>query len=230
MVVAPGGTHIYGLAHGGGVAIYARDAAGRPVPAGVAVVPSARDLAPAPDGRDLYVIAQDGEEDGALTHFSVGAGGALTYVGCYGLPAGAGRPGSTSSSGPRTSRSARMGGTSTSSAPAWAVPARGGRPAHLRRQRQGRLGDVRALALSPDGRNVYVASGGETPFPESRIVHFRRDPATGALTYAGCLGADFRDGTGCPALPPGVVSTAGAKRSWSARTAGTCTRPAGSGV
>ena len=59
-----------------------------------AVAPASATAAPltysalSPDGRDLYVASQTDEEDGALTHFSVGAGGALTYVGCYGLPAG----------------------------------------------------------------------------------------------------------------------------------------------
>ena len=52
-----------------------------------------RGQALSPDGQDLYVIAQDGEEDGALSHYKVGAGGGTTYVGCYGILAGCGPSG-----------------------------------------------------------------------------------------------------------------------------------------
>ena len=146
-----------------------------------------------PDGRDLYVASQTDEEDGALTHFSVGAGGALTYVGCYGCPQGASRPGSTSSSGRRASWSARTGGTSTCSAPDLGQYRRGadGRLTYVGKDTSGRLGNVRSLAISPDGRHLYAAGGDETLFRDSRVVHFRRDAATGATAYAGCIGTDF---------------------------------------
>ncbi len=212
VVVAPGGTHIYGLAHRGGVAIYARDAAGRPAPAGAVVVPGARGFALAPDGRDLYVIAQDGEEDGALTHFSVGADGALTHVGCYGLPAQCGPSGFSEYDWPMDIVVSPDGRDVYVLGPGLSHYRRGadGRLTFVGKATGGRLGDARQFALSPDGRNLYVATGDTNPFRESRISHFQRDPATGTMTYAGCVGTDFNGGAPtCVALPPGVVSTAG---------------------
>jgi DNA-binding beta-propeller fold protein YncE len=58
-----------------------------------------------------------------------------------------------------------------------------------------------ALALSPDGRTLYVASYGVSHIvsgnPGSLAV-FARDPASGRITQAqessGCLGSDFEDG------------------------------------
>jgi DNA-binding beta-propeller fold protein YncE len=54
----------------------------------------------------------------------------------------------------------------------------------------------RAIAISPDGRNVYVASGGS-----SAIAVFDRDPATGALRQpkgkAGCVAAVVAKAAGC---------------------------------
>jgi DNA-binding beta-propeller fold protein YncE len=44
------------------------------------------------------------------------------------------------------------------------------------------LGDADAIAVSPDGKSVYVASDSD-----SAIVRFDRDASTGALTYEGCL-------------------------------------------
>jgi hypothetical protein len=38
------------------------------------------------------------------------------------------------------------------------------------------------VALSPDGKSVYVVSEGA-----DSIAHFFRDPTTGALAYDGCL-------------------------------------------
>lgn len=179
-----------------------------PAPASASVV---RGQALSPDGQDLYVISQDGEEDGALSHFKVGAGGALTYVGCYGLPAGCGPSGFDEFTWPKDIEVSADGRDVYVLAPGLGQYRRAadGRLTYVGRA-EGRLGESRALALSPDGRNAYVASGDENPFTESRIVHFRRDPETGAHSYAGCVGADIRYGTGCPALPAGVVSTAGA--------------------
>ncbi|MGH2677362.1 MAG: lactonase family protein [Actinomycetota bacterium] len=44
------------------------------------------------------------------------------------------------------------------------------------------LGDAVAVAVSPDGRSVYVASS-----DDDAIVRFDRDPNTGALTPQGCV-------------------------------------------
>jgi len=52
--------------------------------------------------------------------------------------------------------------------------------------------DAKVVAVSPDGRNVYVAGGsGDSNTPTGDLAVFERDPATGALTQAtdasGCL-------------------------------------------
>src|ERR1700761_5031174 len=44
------------------------------------------------------------------------------------------------------------------------------------------LGNADAVAISPDGKSVYVASQSE-----GGVVRFDRDPATGALTYEECF-------------------------------------------
>src|SRR4051812_38177497 len=48
-----------------------------------------------------------------------------------------------------------------------------------------------AAAVSPDGRNVYVAGSVEE---HGALLAFSRDPATGALTLAQCLADNARDG------------------------------------
>ena len=58
------------------------------------------------------------------------------------------------------------------------------------------LDDAQGVAVSADGKNVYVASGG---FGGSNSVStFNRDTGTGALTEAGCLANTNADG--CTAL------------------------------
>ena len=55
-----------------------------------------------------------------------------------------------------------------------------------------------AVAVSPDDRNVYVASSGTTGSGSNGIVAFSRAGDTGALTSAGCVsdtGGDGRPGT-----------------------------------
>ncbi|MEA2214575.1 MAG: 6-phosphogluconolactonase [Solirubrobacteraceae bacterium] len=55
-----------------------------------------------------------------------------------------------------------------------------------------------AIAVSPDGRNVYVVGGlarGNVAESFGAIAVLRRDPATGSLSEAGCLSSDGTDGT-----------------------------------
>ena len=55
------------------------------------------------------------------------------------------------------------------------------------------------VAVSPDSKNVYVASQGS-----NALSSFSRDPSTGALTMTGCLGQE----SGCTATtPPDAIDT-----------------------
>ena len=61
------------------------------------------------------------------------------------------------------------------------------------------LGGAAAIAVSPDGRNAYAAS-----YSSKAVVVFARNPATGALTPAGCIG-DSKDGPpSCSASAAGL--------------------------
>ena len=63
-----------------------------------------------------------------------------------------------------------------------------------------------AVAVSPDGRSVYTAAS-----VSSAVVHFVRNPATGAISAAGCVGDANRVGAGdtpCPVRVPGLRGAA----------------------
>ncbi len=64
------------------------------------------------------------------------------------------------------------------------------------------LSGVRAVAVSADGRSVYSAS----EFGDA-VARFDRDPATGALTYAGCISSDSGV-DGCTSIPGAVAGGA----------------------
>ena len=73
-----------------------------------------------------------------------------------------------------------------------------------------------AVAVSPDGANVYVASGiasGTVASSFGSLAILKRDPATGAITQAGCLssdGTDGRDGaSGACAATPSLLGADG---------------------
>lgn len=61
----------------------------------------------------------------------------------------------------------------------------------------GSIPSVGGIAVSPDGRSLYVTS-----FSASTVTRFDRDPATGALTPRGCL----TRGSGCGAGADGIES------------------------
>ena len=59
------------------------------------------------------------------------------------------------------------------------------------------LVDASAVAVSPDGANVYVASGKTEPTVAASfgsLAILKRDPATGSLSEVGCLSSDGTDG------------------------------------
>ena len=61
------------------------------------------------------------------------------------------------------------------------------------------LGDVQSLLVSPDGRSMYAASpnpicGDYECEGGNALARFDRDPATGAITYRGCITGDERSG------------------------------------
>ena len=59
------------------------------------------------------------------------------------------------------------------------------------------LTGARAVAVSPDGANVYVAAGtaGDSVATSfGAVVILKRDPATGAIAETGCLNSDGTDG------------------------------------
>jgi DNA-binding beta-propeller fold protein YncE len=54
-----------------------------------------------------------------------------------------------------------------------------------------------SVAVSPDGKNVYVASGGQAVGDRSALARFTRNPATGAISQpAGPAGCVSEDGSG----------------------------------
>ena len=58
------------------------------------------------------------------------------------------------------------------------------------------LADPGAVALSPDGRSVYVLATGD-----KTIATFARDPATGALSFRQCLGGPNPEPSDLPCTP-----------------------------
>jgi DNA-binding beta-propeller fold protein YncE len=65
------------------------------------------------------------------------------------------------------------------------------------------LGGPDGVAVSPDGKSVYVAG-----FTDDAVVRFDRDPATGALTPQGCI-ADVGNAAGCGATAEGLDGPSG---------------------
>ncbi len=233
VVVSPDGAFVFGVVRGADALVsFARGADGRltfvscvgsgggcPPPARGAALYGVREIALSPDGKDLYAIL--GEEETAISQFWVGANGSLTYASCNGLPAGCGAAGFTRYSWPADVEVSPDGRDvyvlRRRRAPLRAR--RAGRP-HVPRLR-GRAGlrrrvrappEPHAMAISPDGRNIYATSGDTNVFRESRVVHFRRDPATGSRSRTRAASARTSwGGTGaCAPLPAGVVSTSGA--------------------
>jgi 6-phosphogluconolactonase (cycloisomerase 2 family) len=121
-------------------------------------------LALSPDATSLYVVSQD---DDAVARFDRDAAtGALTYRGCFTGEIQSGAPPPVPGSSACTEiPSVTASGTSSG------------------------LDKPRGVAVGADGRSVYVMSP-----QDDAVTHFVRDPATGALTYDGCVTAESETG------------------------------------
>ncbi len=75
------------------------------------------------------------------------------------------------------------------------------RDLHRRRGTLDGLNDPFGLAISPDGRHVYVSGGGD-----NAIAAFSRNQSTGVLTFVGCL-EDTGGPSGCPSTAASTAST-----------------------
>ena len=182
-------------------------------------------LAISPDGKDIYVAAGDAD---ALMHFRVGTAGRPAYVNCWGAAANgcsAGPPTTDTDFKPSdvvVSPDGKEVYAAGRGSVRVATFARGGDGTLALRSCTGltRLCDLppsacradgdycrptegtaspAALALSPDGRALYVVSAdGNGRDWLQDVAHFRRDTG-GELHYADCVGA----GHMCAHLPAG---------------------------
>ena len=174
-----------------------------------------------PDGRHLYVVSF-GEE--AINQLEILGDGSLGFVECWSSKSAIGGcvdiSGTTAVLEDATSVSMSPDGTSIyvgNSAD------NDGAIAHFRRAGDGSLSfagclssspifgctDVSAassavtgiarIVISPDGRHVYAGTDGS-----DGVVHFARNVATGALTFASCATSDSSQ-TGCTLLPTNAL-------------------------
>jgi DNA-binding beta-propeller fold protein YncE len=183
----------------------------------------ANDVAVSPDGASVYVASRG---DMALVHFArstTGDIGALSDQGCFNDPAGesvgngcgAGRqqaglidayalavsPDGTSvyiaaRGAGALVRFARTPGTGALSA-LGCIADVGGTDCGGGNSHEG-LAGAEGVAVSPDSRSVYVASGND-----DAVTRFDRDPLSGGLTGRGCI-ADAGSAASCSESQPGL--------------------------
>ena len=118
---------------------------------------------PRPRRRLLLIAACAAAAFVVVAGIAAGAVGDLTYAGCI-----TGEQGSGPS--PGTGACAAIPG----------ITSGGG---------QSGIDNPQAMALSPDGKSLYLASGND-----AAVGRFDRDPATGALTYQGCITGETGSG------------------------------------
>jgi len=182
----------------------------------------ATSLAISPDGKNLYVTAGLSfgtfGSGGAVSHFTIGRAGDLTYAGCIGTLT---VPGCTPIGVPAAIVGAYALAVSPDGADLYASGAVIGTVVHFLINgsgdlgydgcigsapgctsiAQGTLASVDALAVTPDGRDLYAAT-----FQNSAIYHFVIN-GYGDLGYDGCIGNPQH---GCtPVTPGGAVGGAG---------------------
>lgn len=134
-----------------------------------------RAVAVSADGMSLYAVSP---QDDAVARFDRDpATGALTYQGCITGETGSGPTGTNACT---QLASATAGGIDSG------------------------LDSPFALALSPDGTSLYVASLGD-----DAVATFARDPVTGALTYQGCITGEIASGptgtSACVQIPSATI-------------------------
>jgi len=71
------------------------------------------------------------------------------------------------------------------------------------------LDRLESVAVSPDGHSVYVAAGQL----DHAVAHFNRDPATGALTYVGCMTGEALN-TGCTPIAGATMTGDNSGLNW----------------
>jgi cysteine-rich repeat protein len=195
VAVSPDGLHVYAVGHDErAVAVFAREAGTGAVTfasvvrdsvGGVNGLKGARGLAISADGKHVYV---SGDDDDNLVLFTRDpSSGALTFVERY----QDGDPGIDGLAGPAgvvvspDGANVYVGGDDDDAVAVFARNPSDGKLTFVELERDGvggveGLDGVESVAVSPDGSHVYA--GGSD---EQALVVFRRDPGTGALTFAG---------------------------------------------
>jgi cysteine-rich repeat protein len=195
VAVSPDGLHVYVVGHDErAVAVFTREAGTgavtfasvvRDAVDGVNGLRGARALAISPDGKHVYVSGND--DDNVVLYNRDPATGALTFVARYedgvgGIDGVAGPAGVVVSS---DGTNVYVGGDDDDAIAVFTRNPNDGTLTFLELQRDGvngvdGLDGPESVVLSPDGSHLYV--GGSD---EQAVATFRRDPATGALTFLG---------------------------------------------
>lgn len=203
-----------------------------------AALTGARAVAVSPDGRSVYVASYN---RGSVTHFFRAPGGQITYDGCLNNDGSEGCGDLPSApllgaSDVAVSPDGRSVYVASELADSVGHFARGGPDGqltafacHASTDERGchdvpeaPLGGATSVAVSPDGRSVYVtAQAGDA------IGHFFRESEDGALTWDGCLNGDGAQNCGdLPGAP--LRAAAGVTVSADGRSVYVASRDAGS--